>query len=246
MEALKNPSKDVFKAPLLPPPLMDVELATSSSTSLQPTATSQPPAPTSATTTNVTHTMSLPPTALTSAQSTMQAQLQLVIMTRPVLGVAPLTSTTQSVELRWPSEATRLPNYTHFRTTDSRHCVTLLMLHHLPCIDPSVEFFTLRKLHKMVLINFFGYLGVRITMVVHIRATNTLLALYQYFCEHYHPMYQEQQPPISHDVAALILRWVTSLWAEELGIIDAVHTADLALFQYEARGLDNPSCLLQA
>uniref|UniRef100_A0A915HUS2 Uncharacterized protein n=1 Tax=Romanomermis culicivorax TaxID=13658 RepID=A0A915HUS2_ROMCU len=113
-DAPPHRTQNVFKAPLPLPPLMDVELATSSSTSLRPTATSQPPAPTSATTTNVTHTMSLPPTASTSAQSTTQTQLQLVIMTRPALGVAPLTSIAQSVELRWPSEATRLPNYTHF------------------------------------------------------------------------------------------------------------------------------------
>uniref|UniRef100_A0A915J7L1 Uncharacterized protein n=1 Tax=Romanomermis culicivorax TaxID=13658 RepID=A0A915J7L1_ROMCU len=83
-------------------------------------------------------------------------------------------------------------------------------------------------------------------MVVYIRATNASLALYQYFGEHYRPTYQEQQPPISHDVVAHILRWVPGLWAEELCVIDPMHTAHLALFLYEARGLDNPSCLLQA
>uniref|UniRef100_A0A915I4B8 Uncharacterized protein n=1 Tax=Romanomermis culicivorax TaxID=13658 RepID=A0A915I4B8_ROMCU len=63
------------------------------------------------------------------------------------------------------------------------------------------------------------------------------LALYQYFREHYRPSYGEQQPPVSHDVAALILLWVAGLYAEELGVVDAVHTAHLALFLYESRGL---------
>uniref|UniRef100_A0A915INA7 Uncharacterized protein n=1 Tax=Romanomermis culicivorax TaxID=13658 RepID=A0A915INA7_ROMCU len=98
----------------------------------------------------------------------------------------------------------------------------------------------------MILINFFSRLGICITIAIHICATNASLALYQYFPEHYHPSYREQQPPILHDVAALILCWVPGLWAEELSIVDAVHTAHLALFLYEARGLDNPSCLLQA
>uniref|UniRef100_A0A915J9L6 Uncharacterized protein n=1 Tax=Romanomermis culicivorax TaxID=13658 RepID=A0A915J9L6_ROMCU len=107
MEALKNRPKDVFKAPLLLLHPMDVEPATSSSISLPPPAISQPPrALTSATTTTVTHTMSLPPTAPTSAQSTMQAQPQLVIMTRPVFGVPPLTTIAQPFEPRLPSEAT--------------------------------------------------------------------------------------------------------------------------------------------
>uniref|UniRef100_A0A915KKZ4 Uncharacterized protein n=1 Tax=Romanomermis culicivorax TaxID=13658 RepID=A0A915KKZ4_ROMCU len=82
----------------------------------------------------------------------------------------------------------------------------------------------------MVLINFFGPLGVRVTMAIHIHATNAWLALYQYFRPDYRTMYQEQQPPISPDVPTLILQWVASLWAEELGVVDAVHTAHLALF----------------
>uniref|UniRef100_A0A915KVP0 Uncharacterized protein n=1 Tax=Romanomermis culicivorax TaxID=13658 RepID=A0A915KVP0_ROMCU len=107
MEALKNLLKAVFKVPLLPPPLMDMEPATSSSTLLPPTATSQPPrAPTSATTTTATHTISLPPKAPTSVQSTAPAQPQFVITTRPVLGVAPPTSSAQRLEPCLPSEAT--------------------------------------------------------------------------------------------------------------------------------------------
>uniref|UniRef100_A0A915IY07 Uncharacterized protein n=1 Tax=Romanomermis culicivorax TaxID=13658 RepID=A0A915IY07_ROMCU len=113
---------------------------------------------------------------------------------------------------------------------DLPHCIMLVTPHHPPCIDLSLEFFTPHMLHDMVLINFFSPLGVHVTMAVHICLTNDSLALYQYFWDHYCPTYQEQQPPISHDIAPLILRWVAVLWAEELGLIEAVHTAHLALF----------------
>uniref|UniRef100_A0A915KGX5 Uncharacterized protein n=1 Tax=Romanomermis culicivorax TaxID=13658 RepID=A0A915KGX5_ROMCU len=115
MEALKNPPKDVFKAPLPRPPPMDMEPAMSSTILIPPMVTSQlPTAPTLVRTTTITHATSLPPTAPMSAQSTAYTQPSVVIATRLVLGVAPPASSTPTVEPRLPSQATRLPNYTHF------------------------------------------------------------------------------------------------------------------------------------
>uniref|UniRef100_A0A915JLZ5 Uncharacterized protein n=1 Tax=Romanomermis culicivorax TaxID=13658 RepID=A0A915JLZ5_ROMCU len=97
----------------------------------------------------------------------------------------------------------------------------------------------------MVLINFFGRIGVHVTMAIHVWATNAWLAIYQYFHNHYRTDYGEPQPPVSVDVATLILRWVGGIWAEELCVINAVQTAHFALFLYKASRLDNPSCLIQ-
>uniref|UniRef100_A0A915HTX9 Uncharacterized protein n=1 Tax=Romanomermis culicivorax TaxID=13658 RepID=A0A915HTX9_ROMCU len=178
LEALKNPPKMVFKVLLPPPPPMDVEQATSSTTSLPPRATLLPPtALTSARPTAISHTTSLPPTAPTSVPSTMPAQPSLVITTRPVVRAAAPAGTMQSLEPCLQSEATRLPNYTNFRTTDSRHCITLASPCYPPPINPSVEFLSPQILHKMVLINFFSGLEVRITMAIHIHTTNAWLAL---------------------------------------------------------------------
>uniref|UniRef100_A0A915IPY2 Uncharacterized protein n=1 Tax=Romanomermis culicivorax TaxID=13658 RepID=A0A915IPY2_ROMCU len=61
-----------------------------------------------------------------------------------------------------------------------------------------------------------------------------------------HPTYHELNLPISRAITMLILRWVSGIWAEELGCVDAVQTTHFALFLYEACGLNKPNCLIQA
>uniref|UniRef100_A0A915J406 Uncharacterized protein n=1 Tax=Romanomermis culicivorax TaxID=13658 RepID=A0A915J406_ROMCU len=118
-------------------------------------------------------------------------------------------------------------------------------MHYPPNINLNIEFFQLRTMQEMGLINFFGPLNFHITMAIRLRATNASLSLYQYFREHFHLSYRELMPPESHAVASLILQWVRP-WAEQLGCIDAVHTAYISLFLNEAHSLDNPHCLIQA
>uniref|UniRef100_A0A915IES1 Uncharacterized protein n=1 Tax=Romanomermis culicivorax TaxID=13658 RepID=A0A915IES1_ROMCU len=185
-------------------------------------------------------------TLASTTMATIPQQPKSVITAHPVLGMVPPAGTNLQFQLQLPSKIATLPNHIHICKTDPPHLITLAMPGYPPCIDQNVESFWPHTLHKMVLINFFSRIGVRITMAIHIQATNASLVINQYFCNHYRMDYCEPWLPISPDMATLILPWVRGIWAVELGVGDAVQTAPFTLFLYETPGLDNPSCLIQA
>uniref|UniRef100_A0A915JUE7 Uncharacterized protein n=1 Tax=Romanomermis culicivorax TaxID=13658 RepID=A0A915JUE7_ROMCU len=127
LEALKNPSKLDFKAPLPTAHPMDMEQAASSSASLPTTTASLPPTVLTLTRSTIAiTTASLPPMASTSVYSTATStvksvstsratiQPQLVITTHPALRAAPAAGAVLQFQLQLPSESTMLPNYVHF------------------------------------------------------------------------------------------------------------------------------------
>uniref|UniRef100_A0A915INT4 Uncharacterized protein n=1 Tax=Romanomermis culicivorax TaxID=13658 RepID=A0A915INT4_ROMCU len=222
LEALKNPPPlTKFKVPLPSALLMGVEQiilkssTTTRTTTLLPTMTS-----TSVSSMTVTP-ASVITTSTGATTSTANTEPRLVITTIPILGALPPASGVLQAEPQLPSQASTLPNYIHFCTTNSPHSIMLATLHYPPRIDLNVEFFSPCTLHEMVLINFFSRLGTCITMALHVHATNALLSIYQYFPHKLLP---------NLTTATLILQWVVGILAEELSCINTVQTTHFALF----------------
>uniref|UniRef100_A0A915IS29 Uncharacterized protein n=1 Tax=Romanomermis culicivorax TaxID=13658 RepID=A0A915IS29_ROMCU len=105
---------------------MDVETPTTTKSMMAMMTTASFPTMAS---TLVPSTMIMPMLAASTSAAattiTAPPQLKLVIATRPILGGALPASMVLQVELQLPSQASTLPNYIHFHTTNLQHSITL-------------------------------------------------------------------------------------------------------------------------